>query len=45
MAVAFEGGVVLGADSRTTTGAYIVSRSFARADLELTIPSLARPTA
>jgi 20S proteasome subunit beta 1 len=26
MAVAFEGGVVLGADSRTTTGAYIANR-------------------
>jgi 20S proteasome alpha/beta subunit len=24
MAVAFDGGVVLGADSRTTTGSYIV---------------------
>jgi len=27
MAVAFEGGVVIGADSRTTTGSYIVSIS------------------
>lgn len=26
MAVAFEGGVVLGADSRTTTGSYIANR-------------------
>lgn len=26
MAVAFDGGVVLGADSRTTTGAYIANR-------------------
>lgn len=26
MAVEFEGGVVLGADSRTTTGAYIANR-------------------
>ena len=25
MAVQFEGGVVIGADSRTTTGSYIVS--------------------
>lgn len=28
MAVAFEGGVVIGADSRTTTGSYIVSWFF-----------------
>lgn len=27
MAVAFEGGVVIGADSRTTTGSYIVRRA------------------
>jgi 20S proteasome subunit beta 1 len=27
MAVAFEGGVVIGADSRTTSGSYIVSLS------------------
>jgi 20S proteasome alpha/beta subunit len=27
MAVQFEGGVVIGADSRTTTGSYIVSDS------------------
>jgi 20S proteasome subunit beta 1 len=26
MAVQFEGGVILGADSRTTTGAYIANR-------------------
>ena len=26
MAVAFEGGVVVGADSRTTTGSYIANR-------------------
>lgn len=26
MAVQFEGGVVVGADSRTTTGSYIVGR-------------------
>lgn len=26
MAVQFDGGVVIGADSRTTTGSYIVSR-------------------
>lgn len=28
MAVQFEGGVVIGADTRTTTGAYIVSLNF-----------------
>ena len=27
MAVAFEGGVVIGADSRTTMGSYIVSKT------------------
>ncbi len=26
MAVAFDGGVILGADSRTTTGSYIANR-------------------
>jgi hypothetical protein len=45
MAVQFEGGVVVGADSRTTTGSYIVrlqkpySLSF-----QLTVPPQTRPT-
>jgi 20S proteasome alpha/beta subunit len=30
MAVQFEGGVVIGADSRTTTGSYIVSDSLVK---------------
>jgi hypothetical protein len=35
MAVQFEGGVVIGADSRTTTGSYIVSSSLSLAGLQL----------
>jgi hypothetical protein len=34
MAVQFEGGVVIGADSRTTTGSYIVSQFTFRDKLE-----------
>lgn len=46
MAVAFEGGVVIGADSRTTTGSYIVSISisnssrFAREAIELLLTTI-----
>ena len=35
MAVQFEGGVVIGADSRTTTGSYIVSSHLSRLGLRL----------
>jgi len=33
MAVQFNGGVVIGADSRTTTGSYIVRSDFYRRNL------------
>lgn len=42
MAVQFEGGVVIGADSRTTSGSYIVRSIFLHLSLNLIIPC--RPT-
>ena len=47
MAVQFEGGVVVGADSRTTTGSYIVrlQNPYSLSSQQLTVRPQTRPTA
>jgi hypothetical protein len=44
MAVQFEGGVVVGADSRTTTGSYIVRLQKPYPLSQLTVRPRTRPT-